>query len=89
MKWRTVRMAIRANPRSSREEMSAPSADTSQQDHKASGGPLEAADFVASAVTDLAAMAHRHHLDTLGFLLDMARMEAEEVGRRQRIDSIR
>jgi hypothetical protein len=54
-----------------------------------SGGPLEAADYVASAAADLAVMAHRHGLNTLGFLLEMARMEAEEVGRQQRINAIR
>ncbi|HEY4203847.1 MAG TPA: hypothetical protein VGM35_02425 [Xanthobacteraceae bacterium] len=42
------------------------------------GGPTEAASFIAQAVAELAAMARRHRLDTLGFLLDMAQLEAEE-----------
>jgi hypothetical protein len=42
------------------------------------GGPGEAASFIAVAVSDLSTMARRHGLDMLGFLLDMARMEAED-----------
>jgi hypothetical protein len=42
------------------------------------GGPTEAARFIAEAVAELATMARRHRLDTLGFLLDMAQLEAEE-----------
>lgn len=43
------------------------------------GGALEAAIFVAETTTHLAAMARRHQLDMLGYLLDMALMEANEV----------
>jgi hypothetical protein len=43
------------------------------------GGPKEAASFVAEQLTDLARLARRHKHDTLGFLLDMALMEAEEI----------
>jgi hypothetical protein len=43
------------------------------------GGPEEAASFIAEAVADLAQLARRHKHDTLGFLLDMAQMEAEEI----------
>jgi hypothetical protein len=39
---------------------------------------MEAARFIAEAVAELATMARRHRLDTLGFLLDMAQLEAEE-----------
>jgi hypothetical protein len=42
------------------------------------GGPEEAATFIAEAVSDLSRVARRHGLDMLGFLLDMAQMEAEE-----------
>jgi hypothetical protein len=42
------------------------------------GGPAEAASFVAEAVAELAVMARRHRLETLGFLLDMAQLEAKE-----------
>ena len=45
------------------------------------GGPKEAASFIAEQVADLARIARRHKHDTLGFLLDMALMEAEEVVR--------
>lgn len=37
----------------------------------------EAADYVAEMTADLAKIARRHHLDMLGYLLDMARLEAE------------
>lgn len=39
----------------------------------------QAAAYVAGLVCDLAALARRHRLDTLGFLLDMARLEAENA----------
>jgi hypothetical protein len=45
------------------------------------GGPNEAARYVAAAVADLGLVARRHKLDTLGFLLDMAQMEAEDIVR--------
>ncbi len=45
------------------------------------GGPDEAASHIAEAVKDLAILARRHKHDTLGFLLDMALMEAEEIVR--------
>jgi hypothetical protein len=37
----------------------------------------EAANYVATLAADLAAIARRHRMDTLGYLLDMARLEAE------------
>jgi hypothetical protein len=43
------------------------------------GGALEAAIYVVEMTTNLALMARRHQLDMLGYLLDMARMEASEV----------
>ena len=42
----------------------------------------DAADYVAELTSELAKVARRHRLDTLGYLLDMARMEAESVARR-------
>ncbi|HEV7880531.1 hypothetical protein [Bradyrhizobium sp.] len=45
------------------------------------GGRDEAASHIAEAVRDLAQLARRHKHDTLGFLLDMALMEAEEIVR--------
>lgn len=47
------------------------------------GDPLEAAGFVAEWVGHLGQIARRHHLETLGFLLDMALVEAEDVIRAQ------
>lgn len=47
------------------------------------GGPGEAAGYIAEQVADLARIARRHKHDTLGFLLDMALMEAEEIIRRR------
>jgi hypothetical protein len=38
-----------------------------------------AADFVATLTTELAELARRHGLDTLGYILEMARMEAESL----------
>ena len=35
------------------------------------------AEYVATISSDLAGMARRHGLDTLGYLLDMVRLEAE------------
>jgi len=40
---------------------------------------VAAAAYVAELSSDLAAIARRHGLDTLGYLLDMARLEAETV----------
>jgi hypothetical protein len=37
--------------------------------------------YVASLTADLAALARSRKLDTLGYLLDMARLEAEGVAR--------
>jgi hypothetical protein len=47
------------------------------------GGPQEAASFVAEQLVDLARLAHRHGLNTLGLLLDMSLMEAREKARRR------
>jgi hypothetical protein len=45
------------------------------------GGPDEAASYIAEQVAELARIARRHKHDTLGFLLDMALMEAQEIVR--------
>ncbi|GEC15909.1 hypothetical protein [Nitrobacter winogradskyi] len=45
------------------------------------GGPDEAARYLAGAVADMALIARRHGLDTLGYLLDMAQLEAEDIVR--------
>lgn len=50
-------------------------------DHRAEGGPEEAANFIAETVTDLAWLAGRHKLDLLCYLLSMTQLEAEELVR--------
>ena len=42
------------------------------------GGPDEAASFIVESLSGLAALAARHKLDHLHYLLAMARLEAEE-----------
>ena len=39
----------------------------------------EATAYIAELAANLAGLAHKHSLGTLGYLLDMARMEAEKV----------
>jgi hypothetical protein len=41
----------------------------------------EAVSFIADLSGELASIASRHHLDTLAYLLDMARLEAENLRR--------
>lgn len=48
------------------------------------GGPLEAADFIATALIDLRQVSHRHRLDLLTYLLDLAHLEAQEIIRLER-----
>lgn len=53
---------------------------------KASGrsGPVDraaAANYVAELSTELAHLARQHGLDALGYILDMARLEAENATR--------
>ena len=43
---------------------------------------VAAAAYVAELSSDLAAIARRHGLDTLGYLLEMVRLEAESARRR-------
>lgn len=48
------------------------------------GDKREAAEYVASHLVSLAQMAWHHRLDTLGYLIDMARLEAEELSKAHR-----
>jgi len=41
--------------------------------------PAEAATYVADLAGDLASIARRHGLDALGYILEMAKLEAETV----------
>lgn len=43
------------------------------------GNRIEVANYVAALSADLAAMARRSGLDTLGYLLEMVRLEAEDI----------
>jgi hypothetical protein len=52
-----------------------PSAPISNDDRN------EAAEYIASMSADLASMARQHGLNTLGYLLDMAKLEAETATR--------
>ena len=45
------------------------------------GDPAEAAAYVAELSADLATLARRHGFDALGYILDMARLEAENATR--------
>jgi hypothetical protein len=56
------------------EDLSIP--ETSRADDRA-----EAAAYVAELAGDLASIARRHGLDALGYILDMARLEAENETR--------
>lgn len=53
-----------------------------------SGDRTTVANYVASMSADLASMARRTGLETLGYLLEMARLEAENASRHE-TDSIR
>ncbi len=57
--------------------------DDSQHDTPGDGGPHEAAHYIASAVAELGQMARRHDLGMLGYLLDMAQLEAEQQFRKR------
>lgn len=48
------------------------------------GDRLEAAEFIGSSVEEFAQLARRHSLETLAYLLDMARLEADEIVRQCR-----
>lgn len=43
--------------------------------------PAAAADYIAELAANLAALARRHRFEALGFILDMAKLEAEYTRR--------
>jgi len=47
------------------------------------GARAAVANYVATLTGDLATMARRTGLETLGYLLEMARLEAENAGRHE------
>ncbi|HEY4775399.1 MAG TPA: hypothetical protein VIH40_11325 [Xanthobacteraceae bacterium] len=53
-------------------------------------GPCErtaAAAYVAELSSDLARLARRHGLDTLSFILEMARLEAETAAQQSQVEA--
>jgi hypothetical protein len=46
------------------------------------GDPEQAATYVAGLTSELSNLVRRHKLDTLAYLLDMVRLEAEETVQR-------
>jgi len=57
-----------------------------EKDNKArpNGGETadSAADYIAAMVQELAKLARRNRLDTLGYILEMAWLEADQVAKR-------
>ncbi len=56
--------------------------ETQSQPEVHDGGPVEAAQFISSRIAELGLLARRHRLETLGYLLDMAKLEADDTVRR-------
>jgi len=60
------------------------STDLRSEQRGEDGGAEEAAAFVAETLLNLTTICHRHRFETLGYLLDMARMEADGLVRTHR-----
>lgn len=56
-------------------------ADPAQSELSSQTDRTAAANYVAELSAELAVLARRHGLDALGYILDMARLEAEDVSR--------
>ncbi len=54
-----------------------------QEDSADINGRSAVANYVAAMSADLAAMARRNGLDTIGYLLEMVHLEAESVTRHE------
>ena len=52
----------------------------------AAADPAEAARYIGAFALELSSLAKRSRLDFLAYLLDMARIEAERIGSRDRQD---
>lgn len=52
-----------------------------REDLERIGDPEAAAAYIAELSRDLAQIARRHGLDALGYILDMAQLEAENANR--------
>jgi hypothetical protein len=59
-------------------------ADQSAHGPGENGDQTAVATYVATLSADLASIARQHGLQTLGYLLEMARLEAETVSRHER-----
>ncbi len=53
-----------------------------EDDGPGDGGPGEAARFVSRSAGELAQLSRRHGHEMLGYLLEMAQMEADDIVRR-------
>jgi len=58
-----------------------PAPHIQDQDNDEARYRIEAAAYIAELTADLAAMARRHGLDSLGYILEMAKLEAENATR--------
>lgn len=67
------------------EEDERPSGNGCSGEAARDGGPLEAAEYVSLAVGELSQLARAHRLGMLAYLLDMAKLEADETLRRSGI----
>ena len=45
--------------------------------------PVEVANYVAALASELSTLARRHGFDALGFILEMARIEAENAAHKE------
>lgn len=59
----------------------------SSTDRELPGDREAVAVYVAALSADLSVIARRHNLDTLGYLLDMARLEAENTAQAERAEA--
>ncbi len=57
-------------------------------DEPGDGGPGEAAQFISTSAGELAQLSRRHGHEMLGYLLEMAQMEADEIVRRRTLKGL-
>jgi hypothetical protein len=58
-----------------------PDGDGTKHEPARTGNEFEAADYIGSVADNLPLIARRHGMDTLVYLLDMVKMEADEEKR--------
>ncbi len=61
-----------------------PGSDLPDDGEPRDGGPQEAAHYIKGALEDLGRVARRHGHDMLGYLIDMAHLETDEILQRGR-----